>query len=248
MTELESILTTGAAEMGVTLDARAIERLKIYADMLVEWNAHVNLTAITDEEGIAVKHFLDCLSPIPEGLIRGKVIDVGTGAGFPGLVLKAALPELELTLLDSLNKRVKFLSEVSAAMGFDDIEFIHARAEDCGNNRLYREQFDTVVTRAVANMTLLSELTLPFLKIGGRLAALKGPLAAEELDAAKRAIYILGGEVEEVKEVDIPHSDLHHKIVVVKKVRRTPSKYPRKPALISKSPIDTPYNKSQKYR
>ncbi len=245
---MKDLLIEGARLMGVTLSEDQADRLSAYKDILLEWNGKMNLTAITDEKEIAVKHFLDSLSPIPTGYVRGRVIDVGTGAGFPGLVLKAALPDISLTLLDSLNKRISFLRAAAEKMELDGIDFVHSRAEDGGRSVLYREKFDTVVSRAVANMTLLSELTLPFLKQGGRLLALKGPLADEELSAAERAIHILGGKTEAVIQAHIPFSDLCHKIVIVKKVRPTPSRFPRKPALISKSPIDTPYNRGRNTR
>lgn len=240
---MEKILETGFSKLGVDVTNKQIEQLLRYSDLLCEWNEKINLTAICDAEGIARKHFLDSATALLTGFVNGKVIDVGTGAGFPGLVLKVLAPEIELTLLDSLNKRINFLKTVS-----DEIDapatFIHARAEDAG--RTHREQFDTVVSRAVANMTVLSELCLPFLKVGGYFLALKGPLADEELEAAKKAIYVLGGEVESVFSAQIPETDLNHKIIVVKKVRHTPQQYPRKPGIATKSPIGNCYNLKKK--
>lgn len=235
------ILQNGSRELGVPLDEKQISQLIEYSRLLVEWNEKINLTAICDEEGIAVKHFLDSLSAALTGYVKGNVIDVGTGAGFPGLVLKIAKPDISLTLLDSLNKRISFLKEVSSRLELDGIEFVHARAEDGARGAL-RGKFDTVVSRAVANMTALSELCIPYLKIGGHFLALKGPLADEELERAKRAIYILGGEVERVTEVKIPYSDLSHKIIIVKKVRQTPLQYPRKAGIPTKNPLDNCYN------
>lgn len=235
-------IKNGAEQLNIELDENQINQLMLYAKLLVEWNEKMNLTAITDEEGIATKHFLDSLTALTTGYVSGKVIDVGTGAGFPGLVLKIAKPEIELTLLDSLNKRITFLKSVSEEMGLDGIEFVHSRAEDGGQNAMYRGKFDTVVSRAVANMATLSEWCIPFLKVGGRLLALKGPSAGEELKNAKRAISILGGEVEDVREVKIPFTDLEHKIIIIKKVRQTPMKYPRKPAIAAKNPIEQCYN------
>lgn len=234
------ILKDGSEKLGVELSDSQIEALITYSKLLVEWNEKINLTAICDEFGIATKHFLDSLTPILTGKVKGKVIDVGTGAGFPGLVLKVAKPEIELTLLDSLNKRINFLKECAGKIGAEGVEFLHSRAEDGG--RRYREKFDTVVARAVANMTVLSELCLPFLKVGGYFLALKGPMAEDELKDAKRAITILGGEVSEVFEVDIPGTDLKHKIIIIKKVRHTPMQYPRKAGIPSKTPIETCYN------
>ncbi len=216
-----------------------------YAEMLVERNEKVNLTAITDDEGIATKHFFDSLTALCTNRVNGKVIDVGTGAGFPGLVLKIAKPELKITLLDSLNKRLTFLKDVCDELNIDGVELVHARAEDGGRDMRYRGMFDTVVSRAVANLTVLSEWCLPFLKQGGYFLALKGPLAEQELKDARRAIKILGGEVEDVHEADIPFTDLKHKIIVIKKVGQTPLKYPRKAGIATKTPIGTPYNLSK---
>ncbi len=239
---MRDLIKTGALRLGIELSEEQVNRLIEYARLMKEWNEKINLTAITDDEGIATKHFLDSLTALGTGYVGGRVIDVGTGAGFPGLVLKIARPDIQLTLLDSLNKRINFLREVCSALGIDGVEFVHARAEDCGMNRVYRGKFDTVVSRAVANMTLLSEWCIPFLKEGGRFLALKGPLADEELDGARRAISILGGEVEKVYGAEIPFTELAHKIIIVKKVRQTPMRFPRKPAIAAKNPIEQCYN------
>lgn len=236
------LIKNGAEKLNIPLSDTQVNQLIKYSELLVEWNEKMNLTAITDDEGIATKHFLDSLTALNTGFVTGKVIDVGTGAGFPGLVLKIAKPEIELTLLDSLNKRVTFLKAVGAELGLDGVEYVHARAEDGGRNSAYRGKFDTVVSRAVANMTLLSEWCLPFLRVGGRFLALKGPLADEELKNARRAVSILGGEIESVMEAEIPFTDLAHKIIIVKKVRQTPIKYPRKPGIAAKNPIEQCYN------
>lgn len=240
---MREILEKGFSKLNIEVNNEQIDALITYARLLVEWNEKINLTAICDSEGIATKHFLDSATPLLTDYVKGKVIDVGTGAGFPGLVLKILKPEIELTLLDSLNKRLNFLKEVSSEIAID-AEFVHARAEDGG--RTHRAKFDTVVSRAVANMTVLSELCLPFLKVGGYFLALKGPLADAELNDAKRAIHILGGEIEGVFEAKIPFTDLNHKIIIVKKVRQTPQQYPRKPAIVSKNPIGNCYNLKKK--
>lgn len=237
---MKNILTSGGEKLGIALSDKQIEQLITYAQLLREWNEKINLTAITDDFGIAVKHFLDSLTAISTGYVTGKVIDVGCGAGFPGLVLKIAKPEIDLTLLDSLNKRINFLNTVTETLDIKDVTLVHARAED-GARRM-REKYDTVVSRAVANMTVLSELCLPFLKVGGRFLALKGPLANQELKDAQRAIHILGGEVEDVFEANIPFTDLSHKIIIVKKVRHTPIQFPRKAGIVTKIPIDSCYN------
>ncbi len=237
---MKEILAEGAAGLGVDIDEIKIKQLLQYAKLLVEWNEKMNLTAITDSEGIATKHFLDSMTALVTGKVKGKVADIGCGAGFPGLVLKIMKPEIELTLLDSLKKRLTFLDAVALELGIEGVDTVHARAED--GARLMREQFDTVVSRAVANMTVLSELCLPFVKVGGYFLALKGPLADEELSAAKRAIEVLGGKVESIFSADIPFTDLEHKIIIVKKVRHTPMQYPRKAGIAAKSPIGGCYN------
>ena len=236
------ILKNGFDELGVPWDDHKIRRLLTYAELLVEWNEKMNLTAITAPEDIARKHFLDSAAALMTGKIDGRVIDVGTGAGFPGLVLKIMKPEIKLTLLDSLNKRLVFLQAVIDRLGIEGVELIHSRAEDGGHNKALRERFDVAVSRAVAQLPLLSELCIPYVKEGGVFLALKGPSAEEEVALAKRAVTILGGEYEGVLDVQVPGGDMDHKIVIIKKVRHTPIKFPRKPALISKNPIETCYN------
>lgn len=242
---MRNLIKNGSTQLNIPLNENQIEQLCKYAELLVSWNEKINLTAITDDEGIATKHFLDSLTALQTGCVKGKVIDVGTGAGFPGLVLKIAKPEIELTLLDSLNKRINFLNSACEELNIDGVECVHARAEDGGRDRKFRGQFDTVVSRAVANLTVLSEWCLPFLKQGGHFLALKGPLADEELRDARRAITVLGGKVEDVFEAEIPFTDLKHKIIIIKKVGQTPLKYPRKSGIATKTPIGTPYNLSK---
>jgi 16S rRNA (guanine527-N7)-methyltransferase len=237
---MHDILSDGIKMLGLQAEEKQLGQLESYARLLVDWNTRMNLTAICDSEGIATKHFLDSMSALLTGRVSGKVIDVGCGAGFPGLVLKIMKPEIELTLLDSLAKRIGFLDAVCEELEIQGAVTTHARAED-GARRM-RESFDTAVSRAVANMTVLAELCLPFVKVGGYFLALKGPLADEELSAAKRAIEVLGGRVEEVKSVQIPFTDLNHKIIVIKKVRHTPMQYPRKAGIAAKSPIGNCYN------
>ncbi|MBQ6907205.1 MAG: 16S rRNA (guanine(527)-N(7))-methyltransferase RsmG [Clostridia bacterium] len=219
---------------GIDLTEKQLDQFAMYYDLLVSWNEKMNLTAVTDDFGIATKHFLDSGSTLLTGFVCGKVIDVGTGAGFPGLVLKILKPEIELTLLDSLKKRLTFLECVTKELDLD-AKLIHSRAEDGGH--ILRGQFDTAVSRAVANMSVLSEFTIPYVKIGGYVLSLKGPLAEQELKDAKNAIRILGGEIEPTFCVKIPKTDLNHQIAVIKKVRQTPSKYPRKAGIVTKSPL-----------
>lgn len=240
---MKEILTNGFDQLGILTEEKQISQLIRYSELLVDWNTKINLTAICDPKGIAEKHFLDSATALLTGYVNGKVIDVGTGAGFPGFVLKILKPEIELTLLDSLLKRINFLKTVGEDL-MVDAEYIHSRAED--GARMHREKYDTVVSRAVANMTVLSELCLPFLKIGGYFLALKGPLADDELQDAKKAIHILGGEVTDVFSAKIPGTDLNHKIIIVKKVRHTPQQYPRKPGIATKNPLGSCYNLKKK--
>ena len=240
---VKELLKEGFAELGISACDEALEKLIKYADMLKIWNKKMNLTAVYDDFGIATKHFFDSSTPILTGLINGNVIDVGTGAGFPGMVLKILKPEIEITLLDSLKKRLVFLEEVANELDLP-VNIVHARAEDGG--RHMRGKFDTVVSRAVANMSVLSELCIPFLKEGGHFLALKGPLAQSELEEAQRGIHILGGEALPVFSVPIPKTSLNHKIVIIKKVRQTPMQYPRKAGILTKNPLGTCYNPKKK--
>ena len=237
---MKTLLTEGIKKLGIEADEGKIEQLICYAKMLKEWNNKINLTAITDDEGIVTKHFLDSLTLLSCAKLSGKVIDVGCGAGFPGLVLKIIDPSLEIVLLDSLAKRIGFLDAVCSELGITGVETVHSRAEDAARRK--RGYFDVAVSRAVANMTVLAELCLPFVKRGGYMYALKGPAAEEEISAAKRAIEILGGKVELVKETHIPFTDLEHNIVIIKKLRQTPMQYPRKAGIAAKNPIGSCYN------
>ncbi|HAL63122.1 MAG TPA: 16S rRNA (guanine(527)-N(7))-methyltransferase RsmG [Clostridiales bacterium] len=240
---VKELLKEGFSELGISVSDDALEKLIRYSDMLKVWNEKMNLTAVCDDFGIATKHFFDSSTPLLTGYISGKVIDVGTGAGFPGMVLKILKPDIEITLLDSLKKRLSFLEEVARELDLS-VNIVHARAEDGG--RQMRAQFDTVVSRAVANMSVLSELCIPFLKEGGHFLALKGPLAGSELEDARRAIHILGGDILSTFSAPIPKTDLNHKIVIIKKARQTPMQYPRKAGILTKNPLGTCYNPKKK--
>lgn len=238
------MIIDGANKLGLSLTDEQANSLIKYYNILIERNNSVNLTRITEPNDVVTKHFLDSLTPILTGHVGKKIIDVGTGAGFPGLVLKCALPDTELTLLDSLNKRINFLRDAADSMDINkNIKYLHARAEDCGNDKKYREQYDTVVSRAVANLRTLSEWCLPLVKLGGHFLALKGPLAQSELDNASNAIEILGGEVSDIFTADIPFTELEHKIIVIKKVRHTPRMFPRKGGKSTAIPIEKIYKK-----
>lgn len=232
---LEEILTNGFASLGLSLPPEAPALFRRYWEMLEEWNQVMNLTAITGEAETARLHFLDsaaALLPVP--LAGSRVIDVGSGAGFPGLPMRIAESSLSLTLLDSLGKRVDFLSRVCAELGLSDVECVHARAEEC---LARRETYDCAVSRAVARLNVLCELCLPYVRVGGCFLALKGPAAPEEIDEAQRAIAALGGTLEQVYEYALPGEAMQHRIVVIRKTARTPKKYPRRFALIKKSPL-----------
>ena len=228
---LEEIL--GAA---LDLDETALRRFRRYYELLTEWNKVMNLTSIEGEENTARLHFLDCAALTQLVDLRGKrVIDVGTGAGFPGLVLKILCPEMELTLLDSLDKRVRFLSTVCGELGFSEVRCLHARAEEAP--AALRESFDLACSRAVARLNLLSELCLPFVKQGGLFAAMKGPEVTGELREAEKGIRLLGGETERVAEYPVPGTELRHNAVLIRKIAPTPKKYPRKWGQMKKQPL-----------
>lgn len=226
-----------AAAFGVTLDDRMCAQFSRYADLLVEWNAQVNLTAITDEEDIAVKHFVDSLSAtslLPQG---ASVVDVGTGAGFPGIPFAIVRPDLAVTLLDSLDKRIRFLSVVADGLALPNIRTQHGRAEDFGLDPQWRDTFDVATARAVASLPVLLEYCLPFVKPGGIFLAMKGPGAREEADASENALQVLGGRIVEIRSFLLPGTDMERNLVIVKKTGRTPKGYPRKSGKPAKAPL-----------
>lgn len=210
-----------------------------YKNLLQEWNEKINLTAITEDEEVIKKHFIDCIKAFSENQFKEAktLIDVGTGAGFPGLPIAIMKEDLNITLLDSLNKRVNFLNIVKNSLNLTNVTTIHSRAEDGARNKELREKFDMATSRAVANMAVLSEFCLPYVKVGGYFIALKGPAITDELNDAKNAIGTLGGKLIEVIEVSVEGTDLKHNLVVIKKVKETPKTYPRKAGSITKKPI-----------
>lgn len=233
---MRDILKNGFEELSLNLDDKAAERYETYFEYLEEKNKVMNLTAISGREDVARLHFLDCAALLCAADFKGKrVIDVGTGAGFPGLALKIAEPDMELTLLDSLNKRIDFLGETCEKLGFCDVTCIHARAEEAPKD--FRGAFDIATSRAVARLNVLCELCLPFLKENGAFIAMKGPDCSEELLEAENAIKLLGAELEACKSYTIPGTDIVHNAVVIRKKKPTHPKYPRKWAQIKKQPL-----------
>ncbi|MBQ7873936.1 MAG: 16S rRNA (guanine(527)-N(7))-methyltransferase RsmG [Oscillospiraceae bacterium] len=231
------ILKSYIPEHADALSEEQYAQLERYAGLLVEWNEKMNLTAITDPEGIAVKHFLDCLAylkraDIPEG---ARVADVGTGAGFPGVVLKIARPDIKLVLIDSLQKRLNFLDAVLNEIGVK-ATLVHARAEDAGHDKNLRESFDVVTARAVANLSVLSEYCLPLVKVGGVFAPMKTAEVAEELEAAKPAAKILGGKIRGAEVYELPVAG-GRSVVFIEKTEATSAKYPRQRVKISEKPL-----------
>ncbi|MCX8128993.1 MAG: 16S rRNA (guanine(527)-N(7))-methyltransferase RsmG [Clostridia bacterium] len=235
--DLKNLLIEGAKEYEVVLTELQIENFMKYKDLLKEWNEKINLTAIEDDKDVMIKHFVDSLSILPylENTNK-KVMDVGTGAGFPGIPLKIVLSNLDITLFDSLEKRIKYLNIVIEELKLQGIRALHGRAEEYGMKQEYREKYDIVVARAVANLPVLLEYCLPFVKTGGIFIAMKGS-NIEEVDASAKALDILGGKLDSVKELTLPFSDMKRNIIIIKKLRQTPTKYPRKAGKPSKEPL-----------
>lgn len=224
---------------GISLSDQQKDQFESYFKLLVEWNEKINLTAITDKEEVYLKHFYDSLAPILERHIENhsiKLLDIGAGAGFPSLPMKIIFPNLDVTIIDSLNKRITFLNHLAEELGLTNVHFYHGRAEDFGQDKDFRGQFDVVTARAVARLQVLSELTIPFLKLNGRLIALKASSAGQELDDAKTALATLFAKVDSSLDYQLPNGDPRNLIVVSKK-KETPNKYPRKAGLPAKKPL-----------
>lgn len=219
------------------IDNVSAEKFAVYMELLREWNEKINLTAITDEEGILVKHFFDSSSISEFVDNNSKIIDIGTGAGFPGLPLKIVNDTLNLTLVDSLNKRINFLNEVKNKLGLKNVETVHGRAEDVGIDNKYREKYDFAVSRAVAELRILVEYLLPLVKVGGKVIAMKGPNIDEEVENSKKAVKLLGGEIERIESFRLGNTDNERTIIIIKKIKNTESKYPRKAGIPRKNPL-----------
>lgn len=229
------------ANYGFKLSSKQKEQFATYYNKLIEFNKKVNLTRITDKNEVYLKHFFDSITPLLEfsDLFKGEksLCDVGAGAGFPSLPIKILCPDLSITIVDSLGKRLKFLDELVSDLSLDKVTLVHSRAEDAGQNKNLREKFDLVTGRAVARMSVLSEYCLPLAKVDGYLVALKGPKAQDELAEAKNAIEVLGGSVKEVKELTLPDTDDERTLIVVKKVKATPKKYQRQAGTPNRKPL-----------
>ena len=227
------------AEQNLPLSDQQKKQFERYFELLVEWNEKINLTAITDKEEVYLKHFYDSIAPIPQGLIPNeniKLLDIGAGAGFPSLPMKILYPQLDVTIIDSLNKRINFLQLLAQELDLDGVHFYHGRAEDLAQDKNFRAQYDFVTARAVARMQVLSELTIPYLKVGGKLLALKASNAPEELLEAKNALNLLFSKVEDNLSYTLPNGDPRY-ITVVEKKKETPNKYPRKAGMPNKRPL-----------
>ena len=230
---------TALKEHGIELSEKQQHQFTIYFDQLVEWNEKMNLTAITDEPSVYLKHFYDSISAAFYVDFDKKltICDVGAGAGFPSIPLKICFPKLEVTIVDSLNKRIGFLEHLAEQLELEQVHFVHARAEDFGQNKKYREQFDIVTARAVARLSVLSELCVPLVKKGGQFIAMKGAAAKEELKDAEKPLAVLGAKLAEKHSFLLPLEESERGIFIFNKVKSTPSKYPRKPGIPNKTPI-----------
>lgn len=226
-------------EHGITLTDKQKEQFETYFRLLVEWNEKINLTAITDKEEVYLKHFYDSIAPILQGYIDNSplsILDIGAGAGFPSIPMKILYPEIDITIIDSLNKRINFLNILANELELSGVHFFHGRAEDFGQDKVFRAKFDIVTARAVARMQVLAELTIPFLKVNGRLIALKAAAAEEELISAEKALKTLFSQVTVNKNYKLPNGD-DRNITIVSKKKETPNKYPRKAGTPNKKPL-----------
>ncbi len=226
-----------SSKIDINLDNEICNKLYNYMNLLLEWNEKINLTAITDEKEIILKHFIDSFT-INKFINSGdKMLDIGTGAGFPGLPIKIIRAEVDVFLMDSLNKRINFLNEVIESLQLKNIEAFHSRAEEMAKNNKFREKFDVVTSRAVAKLNILLEYMLPYTKVNGKCLCMKGPNIEEEIKEAEKALKILGGEIEKIEKIILPDSNIERKIIIIRKKSATPLKYPRKAGMPTKEPL-----------
>lgn len=226
-----------AKKINLDIDSSKIAKFYEYMNLLLEWNEKINLTAITEQNDIILKHFIDCLTIKKYLKDNDKIVDIGTGAGFPGIPLAIMSGANKFTLVDSLNKRVNFLNDVKEKIDLKNIEAIHSRAEEFGQNKIYREKYDVAVSRAVANLSVLLEYLLPTVKVGGKVICMKGSQVQDEVNEAKYALKELGGVIKLTDEFCLPETDMKRNIIVIEKIKNTPKKYPRKSGTPSKQPL-----------
>ncbi len=224
-------------KINITLNDKQYNDFYLYMNELIEWNKNINLTAITEVNEVIQKHFIDSLTILKFTNDNNKIIDVGTGAGFPGIPLKIVNSTLDVTLLDSLNKRILFLNNIIEELGLKNIKTIHSRVEDTANDTQYREKYDIATSRAVAQLNVLLEYLLPLVKVGGKCICMKGGNIEEEINSSKKALNILGGKIEKIETFELPNSDIKRNIIIVEKINNTSKNYPRKAGIPSKKPL-----------
>lgn len=235
--DFENKLQNLSKEINVLLNEEQLDKFYKYMNLLLEWNEKMNLTAITDEDGIILKHFVDSLTVLEYLKDAKSIIDVGTGAGFPGIPISIMNSDKTIVLMDSLNKRINFLNDVVQKLNLDNVRTVHSRAEDLGQNNMHRQKYDVVISRAVANLTTLAEYMLPLTKIGGMCICMKGQEIVDEIKNSKYAIELLGGEIETIDEFCLPNSDMKRNIIIIRKIKNTDRRFPRKAGMPSKEPI-----------
>ncbi|WP_303863655.1 16S rRNA (guanine(527)-N(7))-methyltransferase RsmG [Alkalibaculum bacchi] len=236
--EEKKLLVSTLNQLNIPIEDEQADALLSFMEILLEANKHINLTSITEPEDFILKHIVDSLIMLSKDYVKEgiKVLDLGTGGGFPGIPLKILYPEIQITLVDSVGKKLKFIDDAARNLGIK-VELVHERAEILGKNKKYREKYDIVISRAVANMQTLSELCLPLVKVDGLMIASKGPKYNEELDAAKNAMKILGGQVKSIEDCTIPIAELERHVIIIEKTNATPAAYPRKPGMPNKNPL-----------
>ena len=235
--EFKKIMIFYGEKIDIKFTEEQLNQFYKYMNLLLEWNEKINLTAITDPNEVILKHFIDSLTLNKYIKENSTLADVGTGAGFPGIPLKILRPDLKITLVDSLNKRINFLNEVINKLNLVNIETVHSRIEDFGKDKKYRESFDFVTARAVANLAVLSEYLLPIAKVGVQCVGMKGSSVEEELSNGKNAIKVLGGKIKNIDEFVLPDSDMSRNVIIIDKIKNTPNKYPRKAGIPVKEPL-----------
>lgn len=233
----KELMCSYGKQIDIEFNDKQLNQFYEYMNLLLEWNEKINLTAIIEPEEIILKHFIDSLTINKYIDENKKLADVGTGAGFPGIPLKIYRPDLKVTLVDSLNKRINFLNEVILKLDLKDINTVHSRIEDFGKDKKYRESFDYVTARAVANLTTLSEYLIPISKVNGKCICMKGNDIEEEVNNSKNAVNLLGGKIAQIDYFELPNSDISRNVIVIDKIKNTPNKYPRKAGLPAKEPL-----------